>query len=341
MDFRFMEPMIQNHIDGVCSVNRGFMRFFFGMDVASFRSRSCKSAMADSSGAKALPTSSSYSAAAHDWPPIYKMSHQKPRLVTNVIVVYFIVWVVNQLLGSRHTYDTNHTKEIKQEGTQGFYVVRIWCKSYVHGLQLEFKLTHKDYKLSHTNHLQLCKWNFDFENHVPNSTSFREVVKCKLYAFTIPTFRLEQIFLLRHPTLNYSSNLKYNTKYFKPPVPKNKLKLILEGPVEAPTSSNSVVANPATDSVVVNTATDSSPVSTGLDTPPDPEIHRGPLTLSQLCKHSTGENFSVLVFKTQRLFVTVPGTRPVLPLSPNPLNGLDFRTRSANISLAPEFMFAK
>ncbi|KAL4555977.1 hypothetical protein LXL04_038611 [Taraxacum kok-saghyz] len=107
---------------------------------------------------------------------------------------------------------------------------------------------------------------------------------------------------------------------------------VLEGPVEAPTSSNSVVANPATDS---------SPVSTGLDTPPDPEIHRGPLTLSQLCKHSTGENFSVLVFKTQRLFVTVPGTRLMLPLSPNPLNGLDFRTRSANISLAPEFMFAK
>ncbi|KAL4563488.1 hypothetical protein LXL04_027531 [Taraxacum kok-saghyz] len=106
----------------------------------------------------------------------------------------------------------------------------------------------------------------------------------------------------------------------------------LEGPVEAPTSSNSVVANPTIDS---------SSVSTGLDTPPDPEIHRGPLTLSQLCKHSTRENFSVLVFKTQRLFVTVPGTRLVLPLSPNPLNDLDFLTRSANIPLAPEFMFAK
>ncbi|KAL4592400.1 hypothetical protein LXL04_005392 [Taraxacum kok-saghyz] len=36
---------------------------------------------------------------------------------------------------------------------------------------------------------------------------------------------------------------------------------VLEGPVEAPTSSNSAVANPATDS---------SSVSTGLDTPPDP-----------------------------------------------------------------------
>ncbi|KAL4563891.1 hypothetical protein LXL04_027939 [Taraxacum kok-saghyz] len=44
-----------------------------------------------------------------------------------------------------HTH--KHTKEIKQEGTQGFYVVRIRCKSYVHGLQLEFILTHKDYKL--------------------------------------------------------------------------------------------------------------------------------------------------------------------------------------------------
>ncbi|KAL4592559.1 hypothetical protein LXL04_005559 [Taraxacum kok-saghyz] len=115
----------------------------------------------------------------------------------------------------------------------------------------------------------------------------------------------------------------------------------LERPVEAPTSSNSGVANPATDSAVINTATDSSSVSTGLDTPPDPEIHRGPLTLSQLCKHSTGENFSVLVFKTQRLFVTVPGTHPVLPLSQNLLNGLDFPTRSANIPMAPEFMFAK
>ncbi|KAL4572214.1 hypothetical protein LXL04_018984 [Taraxacum kok-saghyz] len=39
---------------------------------------------------------------------------------------------------------------------------------------------------------------------------------------------------------------------------------LLEWPVEAPTSSNSAVANPATDS---------SSVSTGLDTPPDPEIH--------------------------------------------------------------------
>ncbi|KAL4583885.1 hypothetical protein LXL04_008470 [Taraxacum kok-saghyz] len=48
---------------------------------------------------------------------------------------------------------------------------------------------------------------------------------------------------------------------------------VLEGPVEAPTSSNSVVANPATDSAVINTATDPSSVSTGLDTPPDPEIH--------------------------------------------------------------------
>ncbi|KAL4567964.1 hypothetical protein LXL04_023561 [Taraxacum kok-saghyz] len=115
----------------------------------------------------------------------------------------------------------------------------------------------------------------------------------------------------------------------------------LERPVEAPTSSNSAVANPATDSAVINTATDSSSVSTGLDTPPDPEIHRGPLTLSQLCKHSTGETFSVLVFKTQRLFVTVPGTPPVLPLSQNLLTGLDFLTRSANIPLAPEFMFAK
>ncbi|KAL4572936.1 hypothetical protein LXL04_019724 [Taraxacum kok-saghyz] len=53
---------------------------------------------------------------------------------------------------------------------------------------------------------------------------------------------------------------------------------LLEGPVEAPTSFNSAVANPTTDSYSV---------STGLDTPPDPEIHRGPLTLSQLCKHST------------------------------------------------------
>ncbi|KAL4588548.1 hypothetical protein LXL04_001439 [Taraxacum kok-saghyz] len=115
----------------------------------------------------------------------------------------------------------------------------------------------------------------------------------------------------------------------------------LERPVEAPTSSHSAVANPATDSAVINTATDSSSVSTGLDTPPDPEIHRGPLTLSQLCKHSTGETFSVLVFKTQQLFVTVPETRPVLPLSQNLLTGLDFPTRSANIPLAPEFMFAK
>ncbi|KAL4578436.1 hypothetical protein LXL04_014559 [Taraxacum kok-saghyz] len=60
----------------------------------------------------------------------------------------------------------------------------------------------------------------------------------------------------------------------KPPVPKNKLNLVNslvaaalhrhvpEGPVEAPTSSNSVVANPATDSAVDNTATDASSVST-------------------------------------------------------------------------------
>ncbi|KAL4591181.1 hypothetical protein LXL04_004132 [Taraxacum kok-saghyz] len=54
---------------------------------------------------------------------------------------------------------------------------------------------------------------------------------------------------------------------------------LLEGPVEAPTSSNSAVANPTTDS---------SYVSTGLDTPPNPEIHRGPLTLSKHSKHSTG-----------------------------------------------------
>ncbi|KAL4574435.1 hypothetical protein LXL04_021267 [Taraxacum kok-saghyz] len=107
---------------------------------------------------------------------------------------------------------------------------------------------------------------------------------------------------------------------------------LLEGPVEAPTRSNSAVTKPATDS---------SSFSTGLDTPPDLEIHRGPLTLSQLCKHSTGENFSVLIFKTQRLFVTVPGTRPVLPLSQNLLTGLNFPTRSANIPMAPEFMFAK
>ncbi|KAL4588328.1 hypothetical protein LXL04_001212 [Taraxacum kok-saghyz] len=71
----------------------------------------------------------------------------------------------------------------------------------------------------------------------------------------------------------YFSNLK-TTKSSKPPVPKNKLNLVNslvaaaphlhvpEGPVEAPTSSNSVVANPATDSAVDNTATDSSSVST-------------------------------------------------------------------------------
>ncbi|KAL4556390.1 hypothetical protein LXL04_039041 [Taraxacum kok-saghyz] len=110
---------------------------------------------------------------------------------------------------------TQLTKEIKQEGTQGFYVVRIRCESYVHGLQLE------------------------------DSIYLRDIITA---------------------------------------APHHQ---VLEGPVEAPTSSNSVVANPATDSVVVNTAIDSSTVSTGLDTPPDPEIHRGSLTLSQLCKHST------------------------------------------------------
>ncbi|KAL4575077.1 hypothetical protein LXL04_021918 [Taraxacum kok-saghyz] len=197
----------------------------------------------------------------------------------------------SELLPSLNLYSTKCR-------TQGFYVVRIRCKSYVHGLQLEFLINSQ---------------------------------------------RLQVVFL-RHPTFSCSSDLK-TTKSSKLPVPKNKLKLslislvaadlhrqLLEGPVEAPTSSNSVVANPATDS---------SSVSTGLDTPPDPEIHRGPLTLSQLCKHSTGENFSVLVFKTQRLFVTIPGTHLVLPLSQNLLNGLDFLTRSTNIPLAPEFMFAK
>ncbi|KAL4571343.1 hypothetical protein LXL04_018101 [Taraxacum kok-saghyz] len=74
-------------------------------------------------------------------------------------------------------------------------------------------------------------------------------------------------------SFKYFSNLK-TTKSSKPPVPKNKLNLVNslvaaaphlhvpEGPVEAPTSSNSVVANPATDSAVDNTATDSSSVST-------------------------------------------------------------------------------
>ncbi|KAL4555100.1 hypothetical protein LXL04_037711 [Taraxacum kok-saghyz] len=42
---------------------------------------------------------------------------------------------------------THKITKIKQEGTQGFYVVRIPSKSYVHGLQPEFILTHKDYKL--------------------------------------------------------------------------------------------------------------------------------------------------------------------------------------------------
>ncbi|KAL4562963.1 hypothetical protein LXL04_026994 [Taraxacum kok-saghyz] len=159
----------------------------------------------------------------------------------------------------------------------------------------------------------------------------------------LPLGDLNKLSLSRHPTFSCSSNLK-TTKSSNLPVPKNKLKLslislvaaaphhhLLEGPVEAPTNSNSAVANPATDS---------SSVSTGLDTPPDPEIHRGPLTLSKHSKHPTGENFLVLVFKTQRLFVTVPGTHPVLPLSQNLLNGLDFPTRSANILLTPEFMFA-
>ncbi|KAL4591465.1 hypothetical protein LXL04_004431 [Taraxacum kok-saghyz] len=63
--------------------------------------------------------------------------------------------------------------------------------------------------------------------------------------------------------------------FWRIPAPHHQL---LEGPVEAPTSSNSAVANPTTDS---------SSVSTGLDTPPDPEIHRGPLTLSKHSKHST------------------------------------------------------
>ncbi|KAL4559845.1 hypothetical protein LXL04_031991 [Taraxacum kok-saghyz] len=82
----------------------------------------------------------------------------------------------------------------------------------------------------------------------------------KAYEYSIPPFK-------------YFSNLK-TTKSSKPPVPKNKLNLVNslvaaaphlhvpEGPVEAPTSSNSVVVNPATDSAVDNTATDSSSVST-------------------------------------------------------------------------------
>ncbi|KAL4570317.1 hypothetical protein LXL04_025969 [Taraxacum kok-saghyz] len=98
----------------------------------------------------------------------------------------------------------------------------------------------------------------------------------------LPLGGLNNLVFLCHPTLVIFKPDKSS----KLPVPKNKLKpsqislvaaaphhQVLEGPVEAPISSNSVVANPATDSVVVNTATDSSPISTGLDTPPDPEIH--------------------------------------------------------------------
>ncbi|KAL4568803.1 hypothetical protein LXL04_024419 [Taraxacum kok-saghyz] len=187
-------------------------------------------------------------------------------------------------------------------GTQGFYVVRIRCKSYVHGLQLEFILTYKDYKL------------------VTPSQPFSLSIVAHISPYIVSLFIYAKKVSQEQAKLSPISLIAAAPHHH------------LEGPVEAPTSSNSAVADPATDS---------SSVSTGLDTPPDPEIHRGPLTLSKHSKHPTGENFPVLVFKTQRLFVTVPGTHPVLPLSQNLLTGLDFPTRSTNIPLAPEFMFAK
>ncbi|MFS7905119.1 hypothetical protein Hanom_Chr01g00043981 [Helianthus anomalus] len=91
--------------------------------------------------------------------------------------------------------------------------------------------------------------------------------------------------------------------------------------------------------------TDPSSVSTGLHDPPAPKIHRESIPLSTFCKPFPGEHFSsvgTFVFKTQRFFVIVPGTRPVLPLSPIPLTGLnlDHRLHSTDIPKVPGFKFA-
>ncbi|KAL4560880.1 hypothetical protein LXL04_033036 [Taraxacum kok-saghyz] len=198
-----------------------------------------------------------------------------------------------------HTHKRN--EKIKQEGTQGYYVVRIRYKSYIHGLQLDFLIN--SIRLQSTSYFDAH--SFPYITHI--------YIGLKLLVFQASSSQ-------EHAKLSPISLIAAAPPH-----------QVLEGTVEAPTSSNSAVANPATDS---------SSVSTGLDTPPDPEIHRGSLTLSKHSKYPTGEHFPVLVFKTQRIFVTVPGTRPVLPLSQNLLTGLDFPTRSANILLAPEFMFA-
>ncbi|KAJ0813881.1 hypothetical protein HanPSC8_Chr17g0778801 [Helianthus annuus] len=101
----------------------------------------------------------------------------------------------------------------------------------------------------------------------------------------------------------------------------------------APTSSNPTVLS------------DPFSISTGLHDPPTPEIHRESIPLSTFCKLFSGELFSsvgIFIFKTQQFFVIVPGTRLVLPLSPNPLTGLNLEPRphSTDIPKAPGFKFA-